>query len=119
MDSVSTFEETEAAIDTLNGKPLYGTNANCGTEGTNPNVLLGKKYGITGISRSGGCTGQYIGFDHLGRPHVGFSNSDIPDYSSYMSTACTFTFTMSDTTTFKIIIAPETGYAYIEGQTGS
>ena len=119
MNSTSTFSENEAATDPINGKPLYGTNANCNTAGTNPNVLLGKKYGVSSMSRSGGCAGQYIGFDHLGRPHSGFSATTKTDYASYMKTECIFTFTMSDGDTFKIKIEPETGYAFIDGQTGS
>ena len=119
MNSTSTFSEAEAATDPLNGKPLYGTNGNCNTAGTNPNVLLGKKYGIVSISNTGGCTGKHIGFDHLGRPHVSFSASATPNYSSYMNTECVFTFTMSNATTFKIKIAPETGYAFIDTQNDS
>jgi len=119
MNSTSTFSKNEAATDPLNGKPLYGTNINCNTVGTNQNVLLGKKYGVTSMTYTGGCTGQYIGFDHIGRPHIGFSSSNIPDYSSYMLTPCIFTFTMSNGDDFNITIQPETGYAQIEDQNGS
>jgi len=114
------FSETEAAYDAINGKSLFTTNSSCNAASTNPNVLLGKKYGVTTIATTGGCNAvQHIGFDHLGRPHVSFSNSNIPDYSTYMTQRCVMTFTLSNGDTFKINIEPETGYAFIDGQTGS
>ncbi len=113
-DSTSTFEESEAAIDPSNGKPIYmSNNGDCTATDFSDNILIGKKYGMTVNNGSGGCTGKSIGFDHLGRPHVGFSASDKPNNASYMSSECLFNFTMSDSTTFQISIQPETGYAQI------
>jgi prepilin-type N-terminal cleavage/methylation domain-containing protein len=121
MDSTSTFEQSEAAIDPANGKPMYvANNGDCSDGNVSQNILIGKKYGVTVGNGSGGCDGvKSIGFDHLGRPHVGFSGSNTPDYSSYMSSTCTFNFTLSDGGTFRINIEPETGYAYIDGQPDS
>ena len=125
MNSTSTFEKTEAAIDPINGKPYYmSNNASCDDQTVSNNIFIGKKYGITTIAGSRACNGlKHIGFDHLGRPHIGFSNSNTPDYSSYMhnaaNQACRFTFTLSDGDTFSIDIAPETGYANIVNQPNS
>ncbi len=121
MDSTSTFEESEAAIDPANGKPMYmANNANCDNTTVSSNIFIGKKYGVTVNTGTGGCAGyRSVGFDHLGRPHVGFSNSTKPNYSSYISSACTLNFTLSDGETFSISIQPETGYASIMGQENS
>ena len=120
MDSTSTFENTEAAIDPANGKPIYmSNNGNCNSNTASDNIFIGKKYGVTVNNGTGGCTGKSIGFDHLGRPHTGFSASTQPNSASYMSAECIFNFTMSDSTTFQISIQPETGYAQIVGQDAS
>jgi len=123
MNSTSTFEKNEAAIDPINGKPYYmRNNASCDDQTVSNNIFIGKKYGITTVTGGNACNGvKHIGFDHLGRPHIGFSNSNTPDYSSYISAnqACRFTFTLSDGDTFSIDIAPETGYANIVNQNNS
>jgi len=120
MDSTSTFEKSEAAIDSANAKPIYmANNGDCTDTTVSHNILIGKKYGVTVKNGSGGCPGKSIGFDHLGRPHVGFSSSNKPDSSSYMQTECIFTFNLSNGDNFKIRIEPETGYAYIDGQANS
>ena len=117
------FLETEAAYDPLNGKSLFAINTTCNNSTTNPNVLLGKKYGVNSVAGRGGCNGlRYIGFDHLGRPHTGFQNSAIPNYASYMKDthgACHFKFTLDNGKSFTIEIAPETGYAHIVTQNNS
>lgn len=120
MDSNGLFDEVEAAIDPLNGKPLFADNASCGNADINENILLGKRFGVSLKETAGGCANiQYIGFDHLGRPHVSFGNSQIANYASYMKIPCTMTFEMSDGETFDVKIEPETGHAYIEGQESS
>ena len=121
MDSTSTFEQSEAAIDPATGKPMYvANNGDCSDSNVSQNILIGKKYGVTVDNGTGGCNGyKSVGFDHLGRPHVGFSDSSKPDYSSYVSSTCTLNFTLSDGDTFQINIEPETGYAYIVGQPDS
>jgi len=122
MGSTSTFEQTEAAIDPANGKEMYAVNnGNCSASTVSPNILIGKKYGVTvdDITGGGKCTGKSMGFDHLGRPHIGFSGSTKPDYDSYVTNDCQFNFTLSDGSTFAISIQQETGYAQIVGQSGS
>ncbi len=124
MNSTSTFEQSEAAIDLANGLPMYAyNNADCDEPINNipidPNILIGRNYGLTMGNGTGGCAGKNIGFDHLGRPHVGFSGSGKPDSSSYMKEKCTFKFTLIDGDYFEIGIEPETGYTYIVGQEDS
>ena len=117
------FAQNEAALDPSNSRAYFATNLTCNAVATNPNVLLGKKYGVTNVAATGGCNAvQYIGFDHLGRPHTGFQNSAIPNYASYMDTPlnpCILTFTIANNNPIVIQIAPETGYAFIVGQPGS
>ena len=64
---------------------------------------------------------RYIGFDYLGRPHVGFSASATPDFSSLLSADCTLTFEFIDTdiNDLQITIEKESGHAFIEGQVNS
>ncbi len=121
MNSGGTFTEIEAAIDPLNGKPIYlADNGNCNDTTVSNEIFIGKRFGVTVGNGAGGCNGiKHIGFDHLGRPHISFGGSSTPDYSSYMSQDCIFTFTMSDGDTFDINISKETGYAYIVGQDDS
>jgi len=116
------INKVEAATDPSNGKPMFWANSDCsdGGDGTvSENIFLTKKFGVKDIDVSGGCSGQHIGFDHLGRPHVSFSGSDNPDYSSYMANACDMTFALKTDTNFTIRILPETGYAYIVDQNAS
>ncbi|BAF72859.1 pilus assembly FimT family protein [Sulfurovum sp. NBC37-1] len=118
------FTQNEAALDPANGKAMFWTNGvDCSTGGDNnvsENIFISKKYGIKTIAPSGGCSNLYVGFDHLGRPYSsGFPNSTKPNNAGHLSSMCTFTFTMSDDSTFAIKIEPETGYAYISGQNNS
>ncbi len=115
------IDESEAILDPANSKRVFWRNTDSCTHGgdsdTSPNIFLTKKYGIASVSGSGGCNGvQYLGFDHLGRPHVGFSSSGKPDNASYMGSACTFAFTLEEGDDIILNIEPETGYAYIVGQ---
>jgi prepilin-type N-terminal cleavage/methylation domain-containing protein len=121
MNSGGTFTKSEAATDPLNGKAIYlADNGNCSDATVSNEIFIGKRFGVTVGDGTGGCNGiKHIGFDHLGRPHVSFGDSSTPDYSSYMSQDCIFTFTMSDGDTFDISIAKETGYAYIVEQEDS
>ncbi len=117
--------KTETALDPANGKPLFWRNTSSCTNGgdgtVSENIFLSKKFGVASVAGTGGCNGvSYIGFDHLGRPHTGFTGSVQPDNGSYMSTVCTFTFTMKNgSDTFAVTIQPETGYAQIVGQNAS
>jgi len=117
-------DKIEAALDPANGKPMFWSNqkdcTNGGDKTASERIFITKKYGIDSIKGTGGCNGvQHIGFDHLGRPHVSFSASTKPDYSTYMSTTCTFTFGMKNGKEFQISIEPESGHAFIVGQIDS
>ncbi len=123
-DDDSNVDKEETALDPINGKYMYnaGGTTTAIDPDESPNIFIGKKYGINNLSTSGGCQDtKTIGFDHLGRPHVGFLGSTTPDYSSYMTNDCnlTFSFQNSAANSFSIIIKQETGYAYIEGQPDS
>ena len=118
------LNKNETALDPANGKPLFWRNtSSCSSGGdgsVSENIFITKKYGVKSVTGIGGCNNlKHIGFDHLGRPHVSFATSSRPDNTSYMSSACTFTFTMKDNSTFAITIQPETGYAHIVGQPNS
>ena len=125
MDYLGGIDDEEAAIDPDNGKKMIWTGADCsngGDSNTSDRIFITHKFGITNFTTSSGCdinttSNQYIGFDHLGRPHSGFSAT--ADYSSYLPSSCTITFTMSDSDTFAITIQPETGHAFIVGQPDS
>ena len=126
MDSGGFFDRNESAIDPANGKPMFWVNGqDCSSGGdssVSPQIFISKKFGINSISWSGGCANvQHIGFDHLGRPHVGFGSSNGPDQGSYMFEDCTITFGFEDSSIpdFSIKIAKETGYAFIVGQPDS
>jgi len=122
------FAKSEAAIDPVTGKPIFWRNADpCqgGGDGTvSEDIFLTHRFGITNVTNS--CTNDanaaaHIGFDHLGRLFHGsaFTNADAVDYEGYAPNRCTFTFTLSDESTFRIHVEPETGYAYIQGQESS
>lgn len=115
----------ESALDPSNGKHLWAadsdTSSSCnGTypaSAISPSVLIGKKYGVKTITPDGGCGNRYIGFDHLGRPYGNkFTNSGTPNNEGYMTSDCTFTFTLEKGDPFTIQIEAETGYAYVVGQ---
>jgi len=121
--------KAEAAIDPANGKPMFGDAGLCASDGStavSSRIFITKKYGITAVDFTGDCNGtangsggDHIGFDHLGRPHHAFSALTTPTYDGYMSQRCVMEFTLSNGKSFKINIEPETGYAFIDGQTGS
>jgi hypothetical protein len=91
-----------------------------GDSTVSPNIFLYKKFGIDSIAGNVGCNDiQHIGFDHLGRPHVHFTQSNNPDYSSYMKRDCVMTFSIKGDDNFSIIINKETGYAHILNQNAS
>jgi prepilin-type N-terminal cleavage/methylation domain-containing protein len=120
-DEGGDIDMNEAALDPTNGKPMFWTNTsackNGGDDTVSRNIFLTRLYGVTGFQTSGGCANvQHIGFDHLGRPHVGFTNSTRPNNASYMQNVCSFTFTLEGEDDFTITIQPETGYAAIAGQ---
>jgi prepilin-type N-terminal cleavage/methylation domain-containing protein len=122
----------EEAVDPLNGKPYNGDNTKpCEQDLTGQNgsrsIYLTKQFGISdsnGItfeSNCGSVTSKYIGFDHMGRPHRGFTSSASPDFSTRLYKDCTITFKFDDTSIedLQITIEKQTGYAYIVGQSDS
>lgn len=117
------IDNIEAAIDPTNDKKMIWSGTcedGINDSNTSDSIFITHKFGIKLVATTGGCSNaQYIGFDHLGRPHQGFTGSTTPNYASYMTDDCTFTFTMSDDDTFAITIEPETGYSYIVGQPSS
>lgn len=123
----------EEAVDPINGFKLNGNNAlDCMKavhDGSSPNIFITKKYGISSpsgvtFSNCGTSTANYIGFDHMGRPHRGFSGSSgssTPDYSTVLHTDCTITLKFDDTSIEDIVITVEkqTGHSFINGQIDS
>lgn len=115
----------ESIVDPANGKYMWahdGTSCQGSHSLTDlsPNIFIGKKYGVANVNASGGCSNKYIGFDHVGRPYnSNFPISITPDYNGTMTSDCNLTFTLQNADDFSIIIKPETGYAYIEGQPDS
>lgn len=123
----------EEAVDPLTGKPFNGVNtAPCendlSSQTGSKSIYITKQFGISdpnGITFENNCgsnlTSKYIGFDHMGRPHRGFSGSSTPDYSSVLHNDCTLTFKFDDTSIadLQITIEKETGHAYIVGQPDS
>jgi len=107
---------TEAAIDSLSGKPMRG-DCIAGNDGTKSSkIFITDKYGISNVTFTGSCNGaQHIGFDRLGRLHQSFTASTAPNYASVLRSLCTIIFTHPNGN-FSINIQPETGYAYIVGQ---
>lgn len=107
----------EAAIDPLNGKPIFGDRT-FGNQQVSSKVFFGKKFGIDSVQFRGSCAGrQYFGFDRLGRLHGGFSTSGTPNYLSYSKTPCDVTFSNTNSSwNFVVRILPETGYAFVTTQ---
>ena len=117
------FAKKEAAIDLVEGKPMWWYNAaSCDSPKSSTvssRIFLTKKYGITSVRSYGGCVRKggktgHLGFDHMGRPHYGFGRSNEPNYSSYIKTKCKIEFGFGSGKKFDIIIEPESGYAYIQ-----
>ena len=117
------LDKAHAAIDPVNGKYLFGS---C-TEDSNgidvsEDVFAGQHFGVQhmelrGCTAGGGTKGANFGFDYLGRPHIKLQQYDGTDFYSNVATRdCNLTVTMSDNTTFSIIIEKETGNSYVEGQ---
>jgi len=125
-DYQGAIADNEAAVDPANGKKMiWSGTKECidgGDNNTSGRIFITKKYGIKTVTWGDACNkSQYIGFDYLGRTHRGFAGDAIttPNYSTYLTSTCTITFTMSDDKNISISIAPETGYAQIIDQNGS
>jgi len=130
-DREGNIDNPEAAIDPLNGKRMLGTaGTSCASgvnNGASPNIFISHKYGIKNTNMFTNCGGgdadasRYVGFDHMGRPHTGFSGSSTPNYSSILTSDCDLTFKFEDTSIPDLVIRIEkgTGHAYIVGQNDS
>ncbi len=128
-DDMGSVNKVECAVDPANGKYMFNASGAPSSmdPDESPNIFLGHKYGINAVSATGGCTVQHIAFDNLGRPFVGLKTTSsgtlgTNDYSDYMDNGdCNMTFSFADAsvTPISIIIAQETGYAYIDGQDDS
>jgi len=126
-DTGGNIDAGEEIIDPATGLPMMGLNgAPCasdlsGQTNASANIFITKRYGITSanIAWSGGCTGgsNYIGFDHLGRPHRGYTVSLTPDYASIITADCnlTLTFEQDNIDPLIFIIEKETGHVSIAG----
>lgn len=130
-DREGNIDNDEAAVDPINGKIMLGAAGTSCASGVNNNaslnIFITKKYGIQNTNMFANCGGgdadaaRYVGFDHLGRPHTGFSGSGTPDYSSIMTADCSLTFQFADTDIDDLVITIEkqTGHAFIVGQPDS
>jgi len=129
MDLSGGINKIESAIDPTNGKYIWA-NGNCNSfddlaSDESPDVYLYGRFGVEHISHStiaGSCTSQNIGFDYLGRPHIGlkdYKTSNSSNFQKLMTKDCILTFTMSDGDSFQIKIEAETGHSFIVGQENS
>ena len=125
------LDASEVAADPINGLPFNGANNQpcekdlSGQTGSR-SIYLTKQFGISdpnGVTFENNCvnTAKHIGFDHMGRPHKGYSGSTSADYSTRLYDDCTITFKFDDTSIedLQITIEKQTGYAYIVGQSDS
>ncbi|NKQ40180.1 MAG: type II secretion system protein [Sulfurovum sp.] len=122
-DMNTNVDKIETAVDPANGKYFYhlAGDSTLDEVDESPNIFIRKRYGTENITFGGGCSGgQLIAFDRLGRPHTGIY-SGANDFRTYMNAACriTVSFQDPDFLPFTIVIEPETGYSYIEGQDNS
>ena len=114
------FNSSEALVDPHENKPLHFVNTNpcnkISDKSVSRNVYITYLFGITGVDFTGGCDNRRrIGFDRLGRPHVGFGSSSDPDFSTVMGSACVIQLTFSNGDTKTIQIEPYTGYVHEVG----
>lgn len=115
MDKNAIITKNETVVDSMTGKYMYASpDISCkdgGASTSSERIFLTDKYNVSSVRFTGGCANtNKIGFDHLGRPHVGFESSTEPNYSSIMDSACIIDFGFKDGKSLKVSIAPETGY---------
>ena len=124
------LSKERSAINPVNGKYLFGScTASSNASDVSEDVFAGQHFGIKNMKltrcyKDSDTTprGGHFGFDYLGRLHVAVGSYDNigTDYFDEIATRdCNLTVTMSDETTFSIIIENETGHSYIEGQDNS
>jgi len=92
------------AVDPTDGKLLDATATG------SKSSLIGKKYGINGVTASGGCSEPLIAYDNLGRVYDSIT-STTPDYANYITSDCivTISFASSDISDLVIKVSTETG----------
>jgi len=123
IDLSGGINKIESAINPVTGKYIWA-DGDCNSfddlgSDESKDVYLYGRFGIEHVSHStqkGSCTTQNIGFDFLGRPHIGikrYKTDDSSIFQKLMTKDCNLTFTMSDGTNFKINIKAETGYSSI------
>ena len=131
-DAGGGISQLEAAMNAKDGQWFNGVNtAPCegdlsgqvfadGTKASK-SIFLTKRFGIIedDLSMFAGCggmaTGRYVGFDYLGRPHIGFANSTVADYSTILRVDCNLIFKFTDTSIpdLNITIEKETGFVRV------
>jgi len=132
-DKDGNIDQKDAAVNPLNGKYMFSTNATQDND-EDPNIFLTKKYDITSVSFNN-CKGEqstsakHIAFDNRGRPFRGIldtssstggSSGASNDLRTYIKNGqCEITFSSSFYDDIKIIILEETGYAYISDEENS
>ncbi len=112
INANGSISKNETALDPANGKYMYNNNADSTIhEDESQNIFIGKKYGITDMTFTGGCISQHIAFDQIGRPHNSIGTAT-NNYSKYMTSDCTITikFSKKKITPLIITIEKETGY---------
>ena len=125
IDLNKSLSKIESAVDPINGKYLYATcNSSMIGDDVSQDIFIGQHYGVskvnlTGCSSSVSSTANQIAFDYLGRPHRGIGGYDTSVFNRIVISDCNLTVTMSDNTTFSIIVEAETGHAFIVGQENS
>ena len=93
----------------------YSTFNNSDTNRLSTKLDLGKTYGITNISITGGSTGssaKRILFDHLGRPYRG-TDVSLTSPQDHVATSPIDIKLTNTSGSIKIQIEPETGYVHI------
>ena len=118
-------KESEIAKNPQNPNQLMtgGYNNTAALDFSNPNfkgmtkLNIGHSYGITDVNLSGGCSYGRISFDYMGRPLTGDHYTMTGPYTAptprLISSDCIVTLSHG-TDTIKIVIVPETGYAYLQ-----
>ncbi len=118
-------KESEIAKNPQNSNQLMtgGYNNTAALDFSNPNfkgmtkLNIGHSYGITNVHLSGGCSYGRISFDYMGRPFTGDQSTMTGPYTAptprLISSDCIVTLSHG-TNTIKIVITPETGYAYLQ-----
>ena len=127
-DYAGDLDANEIANDPINGKPFNGLNnkpceRDLSEQTGSRSIYITKQFGISdpnGVTFESNCvnTAKHIGFDHMGRPHQGYSASASPDYATRLYDDCTITLKFDDTSIadLQITIEKQTGHAYIVGQ---